>query len=563
MKRYNLERKTFIRSTVLAMVCWNSLAAGFQGEPTPRPPTIRLSVLGRYRTGLFNQSAAEIVAHHAPTQRLFVVNAQAGTVEVLDISNPAEPRKVLAGAFNLAADIPTVLPGFVTGAANSVAVHGDRVAIAVEASVKQSNGAVAFYDARSGSFLHALEVGPLPDMLTFSPDGRYVLVANEGEPNSDYSVDPEGSVSVIDVSAGVGAGQAVVRTATFTAFNGHAATLSAAGAHFTFFGSAPSVAKDLEPEYIAVSPNSKTAWVTCQEANLLAVVELDSARVKELLPLGFKDHARLGNGLDPSDRDGQVAISSWSVLGMYQPDAIAAYTAGGETYLVTANEGDARDYASPHKEEARVASLALDPTVFPASLQAPERLGRLTVTTRRGGTEVVDPSTGTPRTVYSRLYAFGARSFSIWTPSGRRVFDSGDELEQVIAAEYPASFNSDNNSNTSFDSRSDNKGPEPEGLALGTLGEHTYAFIGLERMGGIMVYDITSPGHPRFLQYINPRDFSVVDVAASVAGDGKVGDLGPEGLTFIPASASPNGKPLLAVANELSGTTTLYQVDVL
>jgi DNA-binding beta-propeller fold protein YncE len=512
-----------------------------------------LSVLGTYRSGLFDQGGAEIVAFHAPSRRLFVVNAQAGSLDVLDVSVPATPRKVTdaAFAFALATDVPTALPGFRAGDANSVAVSGNLVAVAVEAAVVTDPGAVAFYDATTGAFRTAVAVGALPDMLTFTPDGSRVLVANEGEPSADYAVDPEGSVSVIDVPAGL-ATAPTVRTAAFTAFNGREARLLASGAHLTLFGAAPSVAKDLEPEYIAVSPDGATAWVTCQEANLLAVVDVASATVTQLLPLGFKDHAWLGYGLDPSDRDllradgstaGRVRIGSWPVLGMYQPDGIAAFSAGGQTWLVTANEGDVREYAGANNEASRVATLTLEPPLHDG-LKDAAALGRLTVTNRRGAAVLdADPA-------FEQLYAFGARSFSIWSTTGSLVFDSGDELEQVVAATSPAHFNA-THTGSALDGRSDDKGPEPEGVAVGTLGERTFAFIGLERVGGIMVYEVTDPRRARFVQYLNNRDFSVVD--------GSVGDLGPEGLQFIPAAQSPTGTALLAVGNEVSGTTTLYR----
>jgi DNA-binding beta-propeller fold protein YncE len=538
---------------------------GPQSPAAPRPQEVRLSVLGTYRTGLFDQGASEIVAWHPGTRRLFVINAPGRRIDVLDAQTPSALTRVLSTSFAIATDVATALPGFTAGAPNSVAVHGDTVAVAVEAANRQDNGAVAFYNANTAAFLSAVQVGPLPDMLTFAPNGRYVLVANEGEPSNDYTVDPEGSVSVIDISAGTGPGQPVVATATFTAFNGRLASLRAAGAHLTLFGTSPSVAKDLEPEYIAVSSDSATAWVTCQEASVVAVVDVATATTRELLPLGAKSHGVLGRGLDPSDRDGfistggnagRVAVGSWPMLGLYQPDAIAVYTAGGRTYLVTANEGDARDYDAPYKEEARVSTLSLDPAVLPPTLKDNAILGRLTVTNKRGQLE------SDSDTDFEQLYAFGARSFSIWTTRGTLVWDSGDEFEQILALDYPTRFNSDHTSNQSFDSRSDNKGPEPEGLVLGEVNGRTYAFIGLERMSGIMVYDITDPRSPRFQQYMSNRDFSVADVPGSVAGDGAVGDLGPEGLAFIPAAQSPTGKALLAVGNEVSGTTTLYEVSV-
>lgn len=252
-------------------------------------------------------------------------------------------------------------------------------------------------------------------------------------------------------------------------------------------------------------------------------------------------------GLDASDRDTAINIRDWPVYGMYQPDAIASFRAGKQTYLITANEGDARDWPG-FSEEARVSSLALDPTLFPnaTTLRRNENLGRLNVTRALGD---VDGDGD-----FEALFTLGGRSFSIWSADGSQVYDSGSELEHVIAASAPQFFNA-SNEDRSFDSRSDNKGPEPEGLTIGTVGERRYAFIGLERMGGVVTYDITDPYAPAFVDYTSNRDFSVDPATAPAAGD-----LGPEGLLFIDAKDSPTRSPLLVVANEVSGTLTLYRV---
>jgi 2',3'-cyclic-nucleotide 2'-phosphodiesterase/3'-nucleotidase/5'-nucleotidase len=500
---------------------------------------IQLRVIGSYETGIFGQSAAEIPAYDPRTQRLFVVNAQSATVEVIDLSNPRRPVKL----FDI--DVSAFGNG---GAANSVAVQNGIVAIAVENSDKQANGQIVFYAANGDgtTALSSVEVGALPDMLTFTPDGTKVLVANEGEPNDDYTLDPEGSVSIIDISGGVAnLTQANVTTATFNAFDDQRAALIAAGVRI--FGPNASVSQDLEPEYIAVSADSTTAWIALQENNALAVLDLTTGTITDILPLGFKDHSLPGNGIDASDRDNSINIQTWPVFGMYQPDAIATYTVGGQTFIVTANEGDARDYGG-FSEEARINSLTLDPTAFPnaADLQQNAQLGRLTVTTTLGQNENGE---------FEALYAFGTRSFSIWDAQGNLVFDSGDDFEQITATLFPSDFNANNSENGSFDTRSDNKGPEPEGVVLGEINGRTYAFIGLERIGGVMVYDITNPNAVRFVEYINPRDF------AGDAAAGTAGPLGPEGLIFISAQDSPIGRPLLVVANEVSGSTTIFSIN--
>ena len=369
--------------------------------------------------------------------------------------------------------------------------------------------------------------------------------------------------------------------------------------------------------------------MTLQENNALARIDIATATVTALLPLGYKDHGLAGNELDVSDSDSLVNIRTWTgVKGMYQPDSIGAYTAAdGNTYLVTANEGDARawgetssaywagDASQGFVEEFRVKHLInksgwagragddlppqlnalaagglLNPAIFgycgaiagdPKGCRADAALGRLKITWTMGYQTNTD---GTPkkftaagvedpagdRLMYDTLYAFGGRSFSIWDANGAQVWDSGAAIEQFIASDacklgkdrlVPCQdwFNSQHDEGSSKDARSTGKGPEPEGLALGRIGNKTFAFVGLERMGGILVYDITTPAAPVFMDYLNTReDFATADPSTVLA---TVGDLGPEGLHFVPAAKSPSGKPLLIVGNEVSGTTAVYQID--
>jgi 2',3'-cyclic-nucleotide 2'-phosphodiesterase / 3'-nucleotidase / 5'-nucleotidase len=499
-------------------------------EPRRLLAGIQLSVLSTHEGG----TTAEIVAHDPRTQRLFATSAADDLLTILDVADPANPT--VYGVVDLSA----------LGSPNSVAVRDGVVAVALDnPGGAFLPGKVAFLKP-NGQLITTLDVGATPDMVTFTPDGSALLVANEGEPssyNQPDSVDGEGSVSVIDFRRGIGhvkdLTQADVRTADFRAFNG------GAPAGVRVFGPNATVAQDLEPEYVTVSADSRTAYVTLQENNAIATVELATATVTAITPLGFKNHNLPGNGLDASDSDSNmINIANWPVSGMYQPDAIASYAVGGQTYLVTANEGDAREYAG-FVEAARVRTLDLDDAAFPneAALKANARLGRLNVTTKLGDTDGDGD--------FDQLYSFGARSFSVWTDGGTLVSDSGDDLERITAAAYPANFNASNNNNT-FDNRSDDKGPEPEGVALGTIDGRTYAFVTLERIGGVVVYDVSNPAAPQFVQYVNNRTFS---------GTNPAGDLGPEGITFIKGTDSPTGSPLLAVANEISGTVTLYAID--
>lgn len=493
---------------------------------------VDLQKVGSFTTNLFDQGATEIAAFDPATNYLFSVNASTGDIDAIDITDVTAP--VLAFSIDLS-------PYGV--AANSVAAKNGVIVAAVENVVKQNNGQAVFFDAM-GNFLNAVEVGALPDMITFTPNGNKVLVANEGEPSTDYLTDPLGTISIIDISGGIaGLTAANVTTIDFTAYN---AGPLPAGARV--FGPGATASNDFEPEYIAVSSNSKFAYVTIQENNAMAKINLTTNAVS-LFGLGFKNHNLAGNELDASDKNGGVvAIQNWPVYGMYQPDAIATFNIGAATYVVMANEGDVRDYTG-YAEAKRVKDLVLDSIIFPDSLDLKNEnlLGRLNVTTSMGDID----NDGD----YDELYAFGARSFSIRNASGALIYDSGSELETLINTLLPANFNASNSSNTKK-GRSDDKGPEPEGLTIAKILDSTYLFLGLERIGGFMVFNITNPVAPYFVDYINDRNFG------ETPGAGTGGDLGPEGLLFIPANQSPNGKNLLVVSNEISGSIGIYETDI-
>ena len=332
---------------------------------------LHLDLLDRYETGAFDESAAEIVAFDAASKRLFVVNGDSKGVDVLALAADGNLSKI--GSIDTSSSANANW-----GGANSAAVANGRVAIAIENDNKPLNGFVALYNAADLNLLRVFDAGALPDMLTFTPDGNRILVANEGEPDDDYLVDPEGSITLIDLSAGVSS--ATTTQIGFSSFNSQIDSLRAADVRI--FGPGASVAQDLEPEYITVSADGNTAWVALQENNAMAVLDLASTppAVSDILSLGLKDHSAAGNALDPSNRDDATAVANWPVFGMYMPDAIATLTVGGVDYVVTANEGDARDYDG-YSEEDRVADLNLDANDFAdaASLQDDARLGRLLV----------------------------------------------------------------------------------------------------------------------------------------------------------------------------------------
>lgn len=514
---------------------------------------VRLTPVGTYATGLFDQASAEIVVHHAATQRLLVVNAESGQVDVLDASDPTAPTKV--GTISVAGVVDAGGTTIPAGAAvNSVAVRADGlVAVAVEHATKTERGWVAFADATTLAVLGAVRAGALPDKVSISPDGAWAVSADEGEPADDYSTDPAGSVTVVALPGTVTApGQDAVRTAGFAAYDADGALPEGVRVFGPVGPGYPPVlpSLNLEPEYVEVVGG--TAYVTLQEADAIATVDLASATVTDLRALGTQDHGDVA--LDPSDRDGGVALRTFEGLrGMYQPDAITSYEAGGTTYLVTANEGDVREWGD-YVESARVKDLGKDglaPLCAPLTgLKGDADLGRLNVSTASGLSE--------DGTCYAELHAFGSRSFSIWSTDGTLVYDSGTSFEEVTAAAAPGAFNS-NHTVTNLEGRSDDKGPEPEAVAVGEVGGRTYAFVGFERVGGVAVYDVTDPTDVAYVSYVNNRDLSVsVEDGGDLAA---AGDLGPESIAFIAAEDSPTGSPMIAVGNEVSGTTTLFAVE--
>lgn len=536
-------------------------AAGPAAGPdraNPSGRTVELTLAGSHETGVFDGSAAEIPAFDPSTDRLFVVNASAGAVDVLQVGADGVPtfETSLATAGRAAADGSTVDAGAVV---NSVAVAGGLLAVAVQAEDKTDHGWVLFYATADLSYLGGVRAGALPDSLAFAPHGGTVVVANEGEPADDFSTDPEGTISVIDVPRSMRQfdrlSQASVRTVDFRQFD--AGTPLPDGVRV--FGPdvavpegqepAGSVARNLEPEYVTVDPTGRTAYVSVQEANAIAVVDLRSATLTDLWALELTDWSVDGT-LDVSDRDGAIQRAHWPVLGVPMPDGLDTYRWRGQDLVVTANEGDSREWGDFIDAE-RVKDLEL---CEPGDLQADEHLGRLNA--------VTDLGYDAERGCYTQLHAFGSRSFSIYTADGERLFDSAGLIEQTVeeliaAGELPEhAFNANNDETPSFDARSDDKGPEPEDVVVGQVQGRTYAFVGLERIGGVMVFDVTDPRAVSYVAYVNDRTWDAVGEDGSAG----LGDLGAEGLAFVPASASPTGEALLVVAHEVSGTTSVYEV---
>ncbi|WP_052344309.1 choice-of-anchor I family protein [Bacillus ndiopicus] len=484
---------------------------------------LNMQVTSRYDSGVQNEDggATEIVAYNADNQKYYVINGTTKQIEVVALPSTTSFASLkVEKSINLEQGLKKIKPTFTYGDVTSISVNTelDLIVAAVQAAGTNDNGLAVFLDY-DGTIQHIVEAGKQPDMITFTPDGKKVLVANEGEPRDGYdkAVDPEGSVTVIDLANGVT--NATAQTVTFKALDERREELVASGVIIKK-NTLPSV--DFEPEYITVNQASDKAYVTLQEANAIAILDLTTNEWIDVKSLGFKDHSLEKNALD-FRKDKKIAIQPENLLGIYMPDGITSYEVNGKTYLVTANEGDSRDWNGYINE----------------------------VETELDGNEIVlfDASDYDGLDA-SKTYSFGARSFSIYeADTMKQVYDSGSDFEKITAKAFPEYFNVSNN-NTKIDNRSGKKGPEPEDVKIGQIGDRFYAFVGLERIGGIMMYDITNPNAPTFVQYVNERDFSA-DIK---------GDVSPEGLAFIPAEKSPTGLPTLLAAHEVSGTVATFTI---
>ena len=501
-------------------------------QPAPIPSQqIELNYIGSFDPSGVNTSTCEIVVHDPISQRLFTTSAVAGFLDIINFSNPATPTLITSVNMNP------------YGGVTSVAVKNGIVAVASPNDDETLNGSVVFFNT-NGVFLKQVTVGALPDMITFTPDGTKVLTANEGQPNANYTIDPEGSVSIIDISGGISAlTQANVTTLLFTSYNAQEATLIASGIRKLKLTS--TLSQDFEPEYITISNNSQKAWVTLQENNAVVEINLTNNTFTDIWALGSKDISIPGNGMDISDNNGQVLIANWPIKAFYIPDAIANYSVAGTSYLVTANEGDEKEYTGfTERTTVGATTYVLDPVLFPNAsvLKQSYNMGRFRVTNLNGNTDADSE--------FETINSVGTRSFSIFnTTTKQLVYDSGDSFERYTAANLPTIFNADHENNT-IKGRSRAKGPEPEGVTVAQIGTETFAFISLERIGGVMVYNITNPNNVTFVDYKNSRSTSAY-----------AGDHGPEGITYIAASNSPTGIGYILVANEVSGTITIFEID--
>jgi choice-of-anchor I-like protein len=556
------------------------------GTPTVCAPLsgarIELRTAGTYRGGYNNASASNGVAYDPKTQRLFVGNAATQSIDVVNLGGgtvDANRPQRLTKEYSI-----NVESGYTPF---NVALRKDGILAVVlqdrEDATRQ--GQLALYDTRSDCGvrpLSVISVGFMPARASFTPDGKYLLVTNEGEPSQDYLTDPLGSVSIIDLGGGIAG--ATATEVTFEEFDPLKDWLVGRGVRITgldFSTPEPhattSVARDLEPEGIAVSADSRIAWITLAENNAVAVLDIPGAKFLAIRSFGYKDRSVEGNGLDPTDNDGPPPnIQTWPIRGMYMPKQMAIAAPIGFPVLVYPDRGVRRNLAV-FGDEVRLSEMPavknsvsrdLDPTVFRPDDPTTLALRRLQLKV-----SWVDGDHNGDG-LLEHIYAFGGRSFSIRLPDNGLIFDSGDDFERITAQAWRDTngyflFNTPDDENR-FDDSSDLRGPEPVSVATGRIGARTYAFIGLERVGGVMTYDITNPFKPRFQHYINNRNFAL----NPKDGEGvcakrqpemgecpNVGDQSAQEIVFIGARESPIEAPLLIVSNVTSGSATILRID--
>lgn len=509
--------------------------------------------LSRIVTG-DGELGAEIPTYHVGTKRLFATNAVRNTVDVYSLSNPERPRRVQRISMASYGDGMT-----------SVAAGRDVIAVAVTNDTDYTsdgtpivqNGALVVLNPSNGKVISSVNLqGVEPDAVTFTPDGRVALVAIEGEPSCaydnpftivdesedyNYAVDPEGKISIVDLRY---PRNPRVKTVDFQNLD---FDISATGAVLSEIVNNP--ARDLEPEYVAAVDN-KWAFVTIQEANAIAMVNIRSAKIVDIFSAGFTDRSQIE--FDPSDRDTSNGPRTYdNVYGSRQPDTIAAFKSGNDYYFATANEGDSREW-SCLSDDLRAASLLGDSTIFPtwSTLDDQNQLGRLKVDPNLGD---IDGDGD-----YDAIYARGGRSFTMFR-NGTEIYDSGSLLETIQVALFGvANINGQHELDGDVveyapQSRSDDKGAEPEGIAIGMVGSKRVLILGLERMSALVLFDITNPANPLIEQWTQMMPVSNTSLVEATAWS-------PEGIIFISASQSPNGKPLVITSYELSGSLTIHQL---
>ncbi len=545
-------RKFFAITSSIAL----TLGLGFS-VPAQAADEFTITELALFDGGS-GEGGAEIASYHKNSEQVYITNGAENRIDIVSIADPANPALVRS------VDMSSFGDGITSVAAGkyviAVATHTEPT-FAADGTPKLNPGKlVVMYP--SGKLIRTINlVGSQPDSVTFTPDGMTALVAIEGEPicagdnpatvadeSTNYSLakDPKGAIAIVDLTR---PRTAVAKLAGFTGFD--AASLKRAGVVVSLTSTRPEV--DIEPEYVSAISN-RVAYASLQESNAIAQIDIRNARVTRIFSAGTTDMGEAA--FDLSDRDSGAGPAKYdNVFGLAMPDTIATFEEDGDSYLVTANEGDDRaDWPCfAAVDDVRVKDLDANLTAFPNwdDIKVEAKLGRAKANPNIGDAD------GDGK--YEKFFLLSNRSFSIFK-NNKRIYDSETLLETLqIEALGLANINGSWDTETgeySPQSRSDDKGPEAEGVAVGMVGDSRIAVIGLERMSALVFMDITNPLNPKVISWEQMMPARDVDLTKD---EGK--RFSPEGMFFIAAADSPNGKPLLLTSYEVSGTLTIHSIE--
>ncbi|MGG4488165.1 choice-of-anchor I family protein [Metabacillus idriensis] len=521
----------------------SSLEDIVRSEPK-KPDALQLKKVAGYSTGALDKDGgvAEIVKYNPDNQKFYVINGKSQTIDIVslkDLTSEDGQELKKEKSLNMAEAVNT--DTFNYGDVTSIDINPKQkvIAAAVQEADYTKSGKIVVMDYE-GNVLKTFAAGIQPDMVKMSEDGNFILTADEGEPRAglENGVDPEGSVTIVNYETG---------EVKKTKFND--AKVIDRHVHIRNNGNKADAVHDLEPEYLALTKDGSKAYVTLQENNAIAAIDVASGKVKSVKSLGYKDHSMPGNELDAA-RNNKIEMERLPILGAYMPDSIAHVEIGGVSYLVTANEGDATEWEEFEniKDFSEVKNSIKPKSNLLKGMSAKEAKTAFNKMKNSGEYDKLEVLTDRGS---DAVYTLGGRSFSIWKADTMElVYDSGSDFENITAERYPEYFNWSND-DSAFEKRSAKKGPEPEDVKIGMIGQEVFAFVGLERIGGVMAYNISNPEDAQFADYINTRDFS-----SEIAGD-----VAPEGLEFVSAKKSPTGRPLVLVGNEVSGTVAVNEVQ--
>lgn len=532
-------KKIILKLGLISLTCTSLIVPAFAAETYQKNDSDKGFVreLSSYSVGRTNADGgvAEIVTYNKKDKVFYLVSGVTQSIDLVKINSDGSTERKKRIEIGKILEDKNINAGDVTSV--SYSDEKNLLAVAVQDEDYKNNGHIVILD-KDGNYKEAYECGVQPDMVTFTKDGKYIISADEGEPREGYvnGIDPKGSVTIIDVEN---------KRTKKVEFNIDRDKALKDG---ILLKKDSNPAEDLEPEYIAISDDSKTAFVSLQENNAIASIDIESGKINYVKGLGFIDHSVEGNEIDAvrgKGKNAKIDIKNDNFLGTPMPDGIAFLSKNGKDYILTANEGDAREWGKKKNKYENTKSKKFD-----------EKADKKTEYLDNDKTDGLDEN---------KIYLLGGRSFSIYDASNlAKVYNSGSDFEKITARIFPDFFNTSNDEDKGpdkLDARSNKKGPEPENVEVLSIKDKTYAIIGLERISGIMIYDITDPTNPVYKDYFNNRIFIKSVNDGEEVGLEKRGNIGPEGLCAIEAKDSPTGKPLALVANEVSGTVQVIEFN--